>query len=1093
MENLQDYFETAGMGKSFFVGDGGSCGNDQDASAYDLCKEASDAIDDESVVKGVFNAVTPVLQTGICVVKENSDDLQVYYRENNLSLQSGESPVCFRHESTICPVYQDYCQRWNFVIDPLFFPDKKCGRDNMGGSDCEESCCKQQENHCRLSPLIKAFTYYARCMDDRGCANKVTCDKDYTGMGLFGETDVTYNYSVMPGIDDLCGEKYQGGSKCETKCCEDQHDHCHNGLAVGAKYTYFECMRDRGCGGEFLSCKDDGSNPGKWEGSEKKLNYEVPAGVDEKKCGTDFQGGGTCEKDCCSKQHEYCDYWEKEVRTYLDCMDLRGCYQQANFILHGVEDDGETEKQECHYMGKNFGIECLFDESCEQDQLCDTAQQGGAPCERDCCNKQHDYCWNGNDEMWGYFKCMRVRGCGDVMTCNENAYKEEYYSAREKIIKYGVPHMDKTKLCGSSYQGGPAIHPYTGRKGCEAECCERQHTYCKDNDGEVRGYFQCMIDRGCTDQANFKLHGKKADGTEGNECNYMSKNFGIECLFDESCEADQLCDTELQGGEQCEGACCSKQHDYCWKGNSATWGYFKCMRVRGCGDVMSCNTNGSKEGYYSASNKILNYDVPAKVSDKICGTYYQGGLATHPDTGRKGCEAECCEVQHTYCKSADGEIRGYIQCMIDRGCKAVSEFKLHGDKADGTEDDECNYMGKNFGIECWLDESCEADQLCDTYMQGGRQCERDCCNKQHDYCWNGNDEMWGYFKCMRVRGCGDVMTCDENAYKEGYYSTRDKTVKYGVPAGDSSKECGTTYQGGDMCEAECCERQHTYCDYWEGEVRGYLKCMDLRGCYQEANFNLHGKTEVLTEADECNYMGKNFGIECLFDESCESDQLCDTAKQGGAQCEGACCSKQHEYCWNGNNEMWGYFKCMRVRGCGDVMACNEDGSREDYYDKSSKSINYGVPEGDSSKHCGTYFQGGTLCEPECCSKQHTFCAANEGEVRGYLTCMENRGCYEQAKITMTGNKHQSKYNIDNVTNFESFCKFESEYDMNFGVPCLFECDFPCRHQKQGGQACGDECCKKQHDFCHNDIATFHKTSYFTCMRLRGCGEGQTIR
>ena len=177
---------------------------------------------------------------------------------------------------------------------------------------------------------------------------------------------------------------------------------------------------------------------------------------------------------------------------------------------------------------------------------------------------------------------------------------------------------------------------------------------------------------------------------------------------------------------------------------------------------------------------------------------------------------------------------------------------------------------------------------------------------------------------------------------------------------------------------------------------------------------------------------------------------------------------------------------MRVRGCGNVMACNEDGSRSGYYSASEKSINYGVPEGDSTKHCGTYFQGGSLCEPECCSKQHTFCSDNEAEVRGYLTCMENRGCYKQAKIIMTGNENQEK-------NSSSFCKFESEYGMKFGVPCVFECDFPCRDQKQGGTACGDDCCKNQHEFCHNDVGTFHKASYFKCMRLRGCGEAATIR
>ena len=143
--------------------------------------------------------------------------------------------------------------------------------------------------------------------------------------------------------------------------------------------------------------------------------------------------------------------------------------------------------------------------------------------------------------------------------------------------------------------------------------------------------------------------------------------------------------------------------------------------------------------------------------------------------------------------------------------------------------------------------------------------------------------------------------------------------------------CGKEFQGGAVCEQACCNKQHEYCKFWEGEVRGYLKCMDLRNCYSEANYILHGRVEdeagSVSEGNQCNYMNKNFGIECLLDESCEQDQLCATANQGGAQCEKDCCKKQHQYCWNGNLAMWGYFKCMRVRGCGNVLACNDDGSK----------------------------------------------------------------------------------------------------------------------------------------------------------------------
>ena len=921
-----------------------------------------------------------------CYVEQIDDEMQMFFNGNTNDVKKSEqTPVCVSKMSNICPVYNNYCQRYNFIIDPVFYSDKKCGKDNMGGDKCIEECCATQENHCRVSQIFKEQKNYAKCMDERGCLNNLTCDKKMKGIHeLYGEIEMEYNFGIdvaMFGGDaesPICGSAYMGGpGECQMTCCTDQHNHCH--LAADSKNSYFKCMRTRGCSDSYLACREDGDNPGYWSGSNKKLNYDVPAKVDDKACGSHFQGGNTCKPECCEKQHNFCK-GDGEVRGYVQCMIDRGCTAEADFKLHGKKSDG-TEGDECNYMNKNFGIECWFDESCESDQLCDTHLQGGAQCERDCCNKQHDYCWNGNDEMWGYFKCMRVRGCGDVMTCNENSYKEGYYSQRSKIIKYGVPHMDKAKLCGSEYQGGSM---------CRENCCERQHTYCKDNDGEVRGYFQCMIDRGCTVEANLKLHGKTADGTEGNECNYMGKNFGIECMFDESCESDQLCDTQLQGGAQCERDCCNKQHDYCWNGNNEMWGYFKCMRVRGCGDVMTCKTDGSKSGYYSEREKQINYGVPHLDKTKLCGSDYQGGSM---------CEEECCDGQHKYCKDNDGEVRGYFQCMIDRGCKAQANFKLHGKNADGTEANECNYMGKNFGIECMFDDSCESDQLCDTEMQGGSQCERDCCNKQHDYCWNGNLEMWGYFKCMRVRGCGDVLACSTNGYKKDYYSASSKIINYAVPEGVVDKKCGTEFQGGEDCREDCCIKQNEFCLDNESEIRGFLRCMENRGCYNVGLTTLSGS--LPHNRHSCDTHDMNFGVPCWGDESCE--EPCGTRYQGNFACGVACCEKQHEYCHKNAFEKWNYFKCMTVRGCGNkYLACSENGKKDlnwtdndgkHYtinYPASTKKMNYGVPcfGNKCEKKCGSSDQGGEECKEECCKKQAEFCDCGTNS----QGCLEHRGC-----------------------------------------------------------------------------------------------------
>ena len=115
-----------------------------------------------------------------------------------------------------------------------------------------------------------------------------------------------------------------------------------------------------------------------------------------------------------------------------------------------------------------------------------------------------------------------------------------------------------------------------------------------------------------------------------------------------------------------------------------------------------------------------------------------------------------------------------------------------------------------------------------------------------------------------------------------------------------------------------------------------------------------------------------------------------------------------------------------------------------------------------------------MCTENCCVKQNEFCLDNENEIRGFLRCMENRGCYNVGLTTLSGSLPHNRHICDT-------------HDMNFGVPCWGDesCEEPCGTKYQGNFACGVACCEKQHEYCHKNA--FEKWNYFKCMTVRGCG------
>ena len=373
------------------------------------------------------------------------------------------------------------------------------------------------------------------------------------------------------------------------------------------------------------------------------------------------------------------------------------------------------------------------------------------------------------------------------------------------------------------------------------------------------------------------------------------------------------CGSDRYGGAECHDVCCEAQNGYCrgggflgFGGNATMRGYFTCMRQRGCNKRFSCEgDDNSTKGMQLTKNiqfgdsKELNYDVPPDPSwddmsdrDDLCHQYHQGGVK---------CGTECCSKQHEWCKTSNANLKGYNLCMIERNCQ--KEAKL--DVSETEEQLEgCNLPNSKwanpFNVPCF-GEKCE--KKCATWWQGGDGCEKECCLLQHSHCRGSNaiNGMEGYFKCLRMRGCGDVMSCDTDGSKSEYYASDDYDFTYNITPNHAEDKCGTGRQGGSTCVDTCCSEQHQYCRDSNGHLRGYMQCMDERGCDGPAVKHTHGGT-TQDESDQCNLIGHSngnawgnpFDVPC-FGNTC--DKKCETSwYQGKMACAKQCCKVQHNYC-----------------------------------------------------------------------------------------------------------------------------------------------------------------------------------------------------
>ncbi len=101
---------------------------------------------------------------------------------------------------------------------------------------------------------------------------------------------------------------------------------------------------------------------------------------------------------------------------------------------------------------------------------------------------------------------------------------------------------------------------------------------------------------------------------------------------------------------------------------------------------------------------------------------------------------------------------------------------------------------------------------------------------------------------MTERGCDKVMTCKTDGSKSGYYSADDYDFTYKVSPNDPKDACGTSRQGGSVCEQICCDEQHSHCSSTNSHLRGYFQCMSERGCYTDGQKRVHGLKHTYSNA-----------------------------------------------------------------------------------------------------------------------------------------------------------------------------------------------------------------------------------------------------
>ena len=436
-------------------------------------------------------------------------------------------------------------------------------------------------------------------------------------------------------------------------------------------------------------------------------------------------------------------------------------------------------------------------------------------------------------------------------------------------VVYNRPNLGNLSL--SSVKCGDGGFSCLQSEGCTPQCCEKQKSYCTDASTCLQEHFRCMQDRGCDDRAKIDINGNLAQTQKCDLPKDYWNPYDVPCdLFTGKCKFK--CGSWLQGGPACRADCCADQNEYCRGANPTMEGYFECVINRGCKLNITCETD-------QEVTNTTNYDIDPNDSSDHCGTTKQGknyGPTIKKSGGKpsKILSEEECEIWAELGSGVSWGGGGNWN-HIPSGCVVNSGGNTHYNRSDPNKT--CGSGGYN--------------------CAQPKGCTPECCAKQDEHCTGASTCLQEYFRCMKDRGCTDESKIEVNgnlSQTQKCDLPKNYLNAYDVPCdlnGNCRYKCGSWLQGGSACKNGCCDNQERYCRLWNGTMEDYFYCMKIRGC-----------TEPSCEYD----WGTNYDINVN-----DSNDLCGTAKQGGARCKDQCCKKQAEFCGCGVNDK----NCMAERGC----------------------------------------------------------------------------------------------------------------------------------------------------------------------------------
>ena len=526
--------------------------------------------------------------------------------------------------STAC-TKDDVCKFFDFQVNDTAKWTDKCGSERYLGDTCKPQCCNQQNEHCFKSQTAayQTMRFYNQCMEQRGCKDEATCDSFFaTGTDGQSRTGIQFNYDVVPSLEkSLCGNEWNGGSKCKEQCCSTQWNYCSTKASIGEVHTLFDCMAERGC--LDYATKEVNGEDGK-QCNVGSLNFFInPDWTDDNyKCGGTRQGNASCNDQCCAKNIKHC------TGACATDTDPDACITRC------------TKARNC-----NEELSCsdyTFNVNPSDSSKCGEDGRGGETCKEDCCSKQWNYCKNsaGITDVHTLFDCMAERGCMKYATKEVNGEDGKQCNVGSLNFSINPNWTDNNYKCGGTRQGNAS---------CNNQCCAKNIKHCTgacaaDTDPDAC-ITRCTKARNCNEELSCSDYTFNVNPSDSSKCGDAGR-----------------------GGSACHKECCEQQATFCGCGHNDR----DCMKDRGCANNLAAMEIEFTVSNSGVSTKQTHWfaDKCKKPGDSCTSTSSCGGhgIATNPGTAC--CSGTCKDkkadwVQAYYCPE---ERVCWSQCCNDADC-----------------------------------------------------------------------------------------------------------------------------------------------------------------------------------------------------------------------------------------------------------------------------------------------------------------------------------------------------------------------------------------------------------------------------------------